>query len=60
MDIVDATGRLIGVLKQGYFNPGYHEIAFDAKELNIGFYLYRLSVQGQKGKTSHVNKLIIK
>lgn len=60
MDIVDATGRPLGILKQGYFNPGYHEVAFDAKELNIGFYLYRLSVQGQKGKTSHVNKLIIK
>jgi photosystem II stability/assembly factor-like uncharacterized protein len=60
LDIVDATGRPMGVLKQGLFNPGYHEVAFDAKELTIGFYLYRLSVQGQKGKTSHVNKLIIK
>jgi hypothetical protein len=60
LDLVDGVGRPMGTISQGRFNPGYHEVAFDAGELNAGFYAYRLTVQGKQGKISHVNKLIIK
>ncbi|HET9486553.1 MAG TPA: T9SS type A sorting domain-containing protein, partial [Chryseosolibacter sp.] len=60
LDIVDALGRTVGTLKNGVFNPGYHEAAFDATEMNNGFYTYRLTVRNRKGHTTEVNKLIIK
>jgi hypothetical protein len=60
LDIVDAMGREMGTITQGHFNPGYHEITWDAKELHNGFYTYRLTVQGKQGRAIQVNKLIIK
>jgi hypothetical protein len=60
LDIIDALGRTVGVIKQGQFIPGYHQAAFDAKEMVNGFYTYRLTVKNRGGQTTEVNKLIIK
>ncbi|HEX8041875.1 MAG TPA: T9SS type A sorting domain-containing protein, partial [Chryseosolibacter sp.] len=60
LQIMDAMGRPVLTVKEGQFNPGYYEAAFDAKELMNGFYTYRLSVKNRKGHTIEVNKLIIK
>ncbi len=60
LDIVDNLGRKAGTVTQGRFNPGYYDASFDARELPSGVYMYRLTVQGKNGQTTHVKKLIIK
>ena len=60
LELLDAMGRTMGIITQGRLNPGYHEAGFDTKEMTRGFYTYRLSVQGINGRTTKVNKLIIK
>jgi hypothetical protein len=60
LDIVDVTGKKVGTIANGRYTPGYHEVSWDATQLNNGFYNYRLTVEGSKGKTTIVNKLIIK
>jgi hypothetical protein len=60
LDIMDAVGRRIGTVKQGRFDPGFHEAAFDATQMINGFYTYRLIVKNLSGQTTEVNKLIIK
>lgn len=60
LDIMDAMGRAVGKISEGRYNPGFHETGFDAKQLNNGFYTYRLTVQGKQGSSTQVNKLIIK
>jgi hypothetical protein len=60
LDIMDAMGRNAGTIVQGMLAPGYHETGLDAKQLNNGFYTYRLTVKGLHGTTTQVNKLIIK
>jgi hypothetical protein len=60
MDILDVTGRPAGTISQGMYGPGYHEVTFPANELKSGFYTYRLTVQNAGGKTTEVNKLIVK
>ncbi len=60
LELLDAMGRTQGVLVHERMAPGYHEAVFDAGTLYNGFYTYRLTVQGINGKSTHVNKLIIK
>lgn len=60
LDILDATGRTMGTIAQGRYQPGFYEADFNAKELNNGFYTYRLTVQNSRGRNTLVNKLIIK
>jgi hypothetical protein len=60
LDILDATGRTMGTIAQGRYQPGFYEAGFNAKELNNGFYTYRLTVQNSRGRNTVVNKLIIK
>jgi hypothetical protein len=48
LDIVDAMGRELGTISHGRFNPGFHEVSWNAKELNNGFYTYRLTVQASR------------
>jgi hypothetical protein len=60
LDILDATGRTMGVIAQGRFQPGFYETGFSAKDFNNGFYTYRLTVQNSRGTNTLVNKLIIK
>ena len=60
LEIVDITGKKVGTVAHGRFDPGYHELTWNAGELNNGFYTYRLNVQGLNGKTVKTNKLIIK
>jgi photosystem II stability/assembly factor-like uncharacterized protein len=60
LEILDATGRTMGTIAQGRYQPGFYEAAFDAKQLNNGFYTYRLTVQNSKGRNTITNKLIIK
>jgi hypothetical protein len=60
LEIIDAMGRPVGTIAQGRFNPGYHELSWNANEFNNGFYTYRLTVNNVRGRTTHVNKLIIK
>jgi hypothetical protein len=60
LQIMDAMGRPVGTIKEGQYNPGYYEAAFDAKELMNGFYTYRLTVRNRKGRSTEVNKLIVK
>jgi hypothetical protein len=60
LEILDATGKQVGTIAQGRYQPGYYQTGFNAKELNNGFYTYRLTVQGSQGRKTLVNKLIIK
>jgi photosystem II stability/assembly factor-like uncharacterized protein len=60
LDIADGMGRVIGTIAETRLNPGYHESAFDAREIMTGFYTYRLTVKNLRGQTIEVNKLIIK
>lgn len=60
LELLDNLGRTIGSVKQGLFNPGYHEASFDATGMVNGFYTYRLNVKNADGRTTQVNKLIIK
>ncbi|HEY0652318.1 MAG TPA: FG-GAP-like repeat-containing protein [Chryseosolibacter sp.] len=60
LDILDATGRTLGTIAQGRYQPGFYEAVFNAKELNNGFYTYRLTVQNARGRNTIINKLIIK
>lgn len=60
LEILDATGKHIGTLAQGRYQPGFYETGFNARELNNGFYTYRLTVQSSQGRNTLVSKLIIK
>ena len=60
LELMDALGHTVGAVKQGQYNPGYHEAAFDATEMMNGFYTYRLTVKNRQGNITEVNKLIIK
>lgn len=60
LEILDNLGRTISRVKQGLFNPGYHEASFDATGMVNGFYTYRLNVTNGNGRVTQVNKLIIK
>jgi hypothetical protein len=57
--VFDLTGRNAATLLHGRYNPGFHEVTWNARDLTPGFYTYRLTVQGQNGKKVQVNKLII-
>src|SRR5690606_40560619 len=60
LELTDAMGRGIQAIRQGRFDPGYHQAEFDATDLRSGFYTYRLTVSNRDGKRTEVNKLIIK
>jgi hypothetical protein len=44
LEIYDMLGRQVELLVNREYNPGFYEIAFDAKELPSGIYFYRLVV----------------
>jgi uncharacterized repeat protein (TIGR01451 family) len=44
LEVFDVLGRSIGVLANGAFEAGQHEVNFDAKDLPSGIYVYRLKV----------------
>ncbi len=42
LEVFDAVGRQIAVLVNGEVGPGYHQVAFDGKNLSSGVYVCRL------------------
>jgi len=42
LTVYDVTGRKVGTLAHERFEPGSHEIHFDATHLASGVYLYRI------------------
>jgi hypothetical protein len=60
LDIIDALGRTVGLLKQEVFIPGYHKVTFDVSGMMAGLYTYRLTVRNIQGEAVHVKKLVIK
>ncbi len=44
LEVFDVLGKQVELLANGEYNPGFYEIAFDAKELPSGIYFYRLVV----------------
>ncbi|MBI2429898.1 MAG: T9SS type A sorting domain-containing protein, partial [Ignavibacteriales bacterium] len=45
--IVDALGREVARLADGYQTSGLHQALFDGKSLASGLYFYRLSADGK-------------
>ncbi|MFU8811583.1 MAG: T9SS type A sorting domain-containing protein [Balneolaceae bacterium] len=55
IEVFDMIGRRIAVLADGTFQPGMHEVEFNASQLNSGIYLYRL----QTGNTSLMRRMTL-
>ncbi|UCC79266.1 MAG: T9SS type A sorting domain-containing protein [Candidatus Zixiibacteriota bacterium] len=45
LSIYDLLGRKVSVLADGYYDPGIHNITFDAGDLTSGIYFYNLKVK---------------
>lgn len=57
LSVFDATGTLVKMLKDENMPAGSHAVAFDARELPSGLYLYRLTADGfSETKTMTVTK----
>jgi hypothetical protein len=48
LDVVDVSGRSVRTLADRAFNPGGHEIRFDAGDLSSGTYLIVLKSEGRR------------
>ena len=46
LKVVDVWGREVATLVDGYRTAGNYEVEFDAAELPVGLYLYRLQAEG--------------
>jgi hypothetical protein len=44
LEVFDVLGKQVELLVNSEYNPGYYEIAFDAKNFSSGIYFYRLMV----------------
>lgn len=55
LKVFDITGRVVGVLTDGFQKNGSHSINYDASGLSSGVYFYRL----EAGKTSLTRKMIL-
>ena len=45
--VFDNLGREVAVLKEGYQDPGNHQVSFNGAGLPSGTYFYRLQVGGK-------------
>jgi hypothetical protein len=55
LEVYNVVGEKIATLVNGYLKKGYHEITFDAQELQSGVYFYKISA----GKFSSVKKMLL-
>ena len=44
--VVDLLGRQVGILADGHFQSGYHQVTFNAHSLASGIYLVQIESQG--------------
>jgi hypothetical protein len=60
LKIFNALGQEVTSLVKGNMTQGFHEVVFDAAELNSGVYFYRLDATGIDGQTfSQVRKMLL-
>ncbi|MBZ0200147.1 MAG: T9SS type A sorting domain-containing protein [Ignavibacteriaceae bacterium] len=60
LKVFNVVGQEVATLLQGNMAAGFHEVKFDASNLNSGVYFYRLEASGLDGKTfSSVKKMIL-
>lgn len=60
LSVLDVTGNTVATPLARTFEPGYHEVSWNAKALPSGFYTYMLTVQTEKGKVIQTGKIIVK
>ena len=58
--VMDPLGQDVATIARGLYNPGFHEVSWQAKGLVSGFYTYRLRVDNQQGQEMFSGKLIIR
>lgn len=46
--VYDLLGRKVATLVDGFREPGYHDVVFDAGHLSSGMYIYRISADGRE------------
>lgn len=47
IDVYDLAGFKVATIEEGFKEPGYHDVEFDASRLASGIYLYRLKTKNQ-------------
>ncbi len=55
LKMFDVNGREVALLAQGWYNPGFHQVRFEAGELPSGIYFCRLKA----GKRSFTGKMLL-
>jgi hypothetical protein len=55
LSVFDISGRLVAMLANGWRDAGYHEVTFDASDLALGIYFYRI----EAGDFSDVKKMVL-
>ena len=58
--VFDVLGRQVAELVNGSVSAGYHAVEFDASQLASGLYFYRISADGDGGKSfAQLRKLML-
>lgn len=57
--VFDAKGKEMISLINEFQNPGFHKIDLDASELPSGAYIYRIDVQGSRGRLSDSKRMVL-
>jgi alpha-L-rhamnosidase len=57
--IMDMQGRSAAGIRQGYYQPGPHEIVFNFNSLAAGSYIYRVTVGKAEKNRSTVGKFVV-
>ncbi len=62
LDIIDGMGRRVVTLVNGTYESGFYTSEWDASQqaATAGLYLYRLTVTGERGQETQIQKIIIK
>lgn len=60
LEILNALGQEVATPVNGRFDPGYHEVLWNARDMTSGLYTYRLTVSARNKKDFQIRKLIIK
>ncbi|MCB9234319.1 MAG: T9SS type A sorting domain-containing protein [Bacteroidia bacterium] len=59
VEVYSLTGVLVGVLANGAYGVGTHDIAFDSANLRAGIYLVKASVKNSEGEFTKTMKSIV-
>ena len=60
LEVYDVLGRRVTELVNGQVAAGYHEVEFKATSLASGLYFYRMTADGQDGRTfTQIRKLML-